>query len=193
MKPKDITHFDTPQAFRSWLQENHATRDELWAGFWKKSSGRPSITWEESVDEALCFGWIDGIRKSVDDSCYTIRFTPRRSGSIWSLRNIERYSALEKAGKVESQGAATFANRTKDNSGKYSFEQEVPVTLSQEFLDRLQSDAKAWADWNARPPGYKKQVSHWVMSAKLEKTRERRLTTLIEDCAAGRKVKPLRL
>ena len=161
-------------------------------GFWKKSTRRPSITWPESVDEALCFGWIDGIRKRVDDEAYTIRFTPRRSRSTWSLRNIHRYEALESEGRIEPAGVEAYRKRTEENSGRYSFEQGAPDTLSDDYLARLQSDAAAWADWQSRPPGYRRQVSHWVMSAKRESTRERRLQSLIEDCAVGRKVKPLR-
>ncbi len=192
MEPKDVTHFDSPAAFRNWLKNQHADRDELWVGYWKKSTRHPSMTWEESVDEALCFGWIDGIRKRVDEEAYTIRFTPRRSRSTWSRRNIDRFEVLEAAGRVESPGAAAYAERTAENSGRYSFEQEVPATLTADYLMRLKLDDNAWADWQSRPPGYRKQVAHWVMSAKRESTRERRLAALIEDCAAGRKVKPLR-
>lgn len=192
MEPAGITHFHCPEAFRTWLMRHHSERDELWVGFWKKSTGRPSITWPESVDEALCFGWIDGIRKSVDDEAYTIRFTPRRSRSTWSLRNIERYRALEAEGRIEPAGAETYRRWTEENSGAYSFEQETPGTLCDDYLARIRADAAAWADWQSRPPGYRKQVTHWIMSAKRESTRERRLKSLIEDCAAGRKVKPLR-
>lgn len=193
MEPNDVTHFDSPAAFRSWLKNHHTDRDELWVGFWKKSTGYSSLTWEESVDEALCFGWIDGIRKRVDEEAYTIRFTPRRSSSKWSQRNIDRFAVLEAAGRVESAGAAAYAERTEENSGRYSFEQEAPATLTADYLTRLKADERAWADWQSRSPGYRKQVANWVMSAKRESTRERRLAALIEDCAAGRKVKPLRL
>lgn len=193
MEPTDITHFENPEAFRVWLKRHHTKRDELWVGFWKKSTGRPSITWPESVDEALCCGWIDGLRKRVDDEAYTIRFTPRRPGSTWSLRNIERYQALEAEGRIEPAGAAAYRARTEEKSGTYSFEQEVPATLPADYLARLRSDEAAWADWQSRPPGYRKQVTHWIMSAKREATRDRRLASLLEECAAGRKIKPLRL
>ena len=192
MQPKDVTHFATPAAFRNWLTAFHCERDELWVGYWKKATQRPSITWEESVDEALCFGWIDGIRKRIDEESYTIRFTPRRPDSTWSLRNIDRYRALATAGRIEPAGAAVYRLRTDENSGTYSFERESPATLTDAYLVRLRSDADAWADWQSRPPGYRRQVAHWIMSAKRESTRERRLAALIEDCAAGRKVKPLR-
>ncbi len=192
MDPHDITHFDSPDAFRAWLDEHHDTRDVLWVGFWKKATGRPSLTWEESVDVALCYGWIDGLRKRVDDEAYTIRFTPRREGSTWSLRNLERYAAMEAQGLVAEAGRAAFQRRTEDNTGLYSFEQEEPPSLPEEYEARLRADARAWADWEERPPGYRRRVAHWVMSAKRESTRERRLAALVQDSAAGRKVKPFR-
>ena len=192
MEPTDITHFADANAFRQWLSECHVTHDELWVGFWKKATGRPSITWPESVDEALCFGWIDGIRKKVDDEAYTIRFTPRRPGSIWSSRNVERFEVLLAEGRIEPSGQAARGKRTQDKSGIYSYEQDAPQELSRAYLTRLQDHPAAWEDWESRPPGYKRQVAHWVMNAKRESTRERRLAALIEDCAAGRKIKPLR-
>ena len=126
MTPEEVSHFDSPASFRRWLKPNHVKQDELWVGYWKKSTGRPSMSWEESVDEALCFGWIDGIRKRVDDESYTIRFTPRRTGSIWSLRNIKRYTELDQAGRIEVLGKAAFEQRVENKSGLYSFEQETP-------------------------------------------------------------------
>lgn len=192
MEPSDITFFASPDDFRDWLAEHHGRRDALWVGFWRKATGRPSLTWEQSVDEALCFGWIDGIRKRVDDNSYTIRFTPRRTGSNWSLRNIERYAELDAAGRISTAGAAAWERRTEEKSGVYSFEQSAPLELSAEYRSRLRASDAAWADWETRPPGYRRKVSHWVMSAKRESTRERRLAALIEDCVAGRKIRPLR-
>ncbi len=181
-----MMYFDSSADFRDWLQDSHAARDELWVGYWKKATGRPSMTWEESVDEALCFGWIDGIRKRVDDDAYTIRFTPRRPGSIWSQRNIKRYAALAAAGRIEPAGKDAFSRGKAKNSGTSS-------TLPDEYLERLRSRPAAWADWQSRPPGYRRLVAGWITSARRETTRERRLVALIEDSAAGRKIKPLRL
>jgi uncharacterized protein YdeI (YjbR/CyaY-like superfamily) len=191
--PGDVTHFDGPDAFRAWLARHHAERDELWVGYWKKGTGRPSLTWAESVDVALCFGWIDGVRLRVDEEAYTIRFTPRRAGSTWSRRNVERYRAMEAQGRVAPAGSAAFADRTEGNSGLYSYEREVPEELPEPYLASLRADEAAWKDWRSRPSGYRRQVIHWILSAKRDSTRERRLAALIEDGAAGRKVKPLRL
>lgn len=192
MEPRDVTYFESPGHFREWLEAHHGERDDLWVGYWKKATQRSSLTWEESVDEALCFGWIDGIRKRVDEHAYTIRFTQRRAGSTWSVRNIARYAELRRTDRIEPAGAAAYLIRTEENSGTYAYEQAISTTLSREFLAQLSSNDAAWTDWQSRPPGYREQVSHWIMSAKREATRERRLATLIEDSAAARKVKPLR-
>jgi uncharacterized protein YdeI (YjbR/CyaY-like superfamily) len=184
-EPFDVTHFETPDAFRTWLEAHHDTRDVLWVGYWKKATGKGGVTWEETVDVALCFGWIDGIRKTVDEEAYCVRFTPRRSGSTWSLRNLERYSAMDGAGQVHPAGEAAYRRRTEAKTGTYSFEQPRPVQLSKEYADRIRAHPEAWHDWSNRPPGYVRRVSHWVMSAKKEETRERRLGKLIEDLRAG--------
>ena len=193
MTPRNITHFDGPEAFRAWLARHHAVRDELWVGYWKKATGRRSQTWEESVDEALCFGWIDGVRVRVDEEAYTIRFTPRRPGSTWSRRNIERFRTMAAAGRVEPAGVAAYERRTEENSRLDSYEQEAPRELPDPLLAQIRADEAAWEDWQSRPPGYRRQVIHWILSAKRESTRERRLAALIKDGAAGRKVKPLRI
>lgn len=192
MDPHDVTHFETPEAFHAWLEQHHEARDVLWVGYWKKATGRASITWEESVDVALCFGWIDGLRKRIDDEAYAIRFTPRRDGSVWSRRNIERYAAMDAEDRIAPAGRAAYAERTEEKSGIYSFEQDEEPELSGEFEERLKADEAAWASWQDRPPGYRKQASHWVMSAKREATRERRFRRLLEGEATGTKVKPLR-
>ncbi|MDX1494412.1 MAG: YdeI/OmpD-associated family protein [Longimicrobiales bacterium] len=193
LEPEDVTHFATPEDFRAWLAKHHEARDELWVGFWKKATGKPSITWPESVDQALCFGWIDGIRKKIDDEAYTIRFTPRREGSVWSRRNIERYGVMQEEGLVEEAGQAAWDRRVEEKSEIYSYEQEkASLKLPGEYLARLKASKAAWADWQGRPPGYKRRVTHWIMSAKKEETRQRRLQQLIDDSAKERKVKPLR-
>lgn len=193
LTPEDVTFFASPNDFRVWLAAHHADRDVLWVGFWKKDTGRPSVTWEESVDEALCFGWIDGLRRRIDDEAYTIRFTPRRPGSRWSRRNLDRYRILSAAGRVEPPGASAYARRVESPEGGYSFERDTPVEFAEEFRVRLEADAAAWADWSARSPGYRKRVTHWVMSAKREETRERRFGALLDDAAQGRVVRPLRM
>ena len=192
MEPTNVTYFEYPEDFRAWLEAHHAEQDHLWVGYYRKATGKPSVTWEETVDEALCFGWIDGIRKRVDEESYTIRFTPRRSGSVWSNRNMERYAAMVGMQKIAPAGAAAFERRQEARTGTYSFEQAEPPALSAGFAERFRANTAAWADWEGRPPGYKRRATHWVMSAKREETRERRFATLLEDCAAGRKVKPLR-
>lgn len=192
MQPRDVTHFETPEDFRAWLDDNHESAEELWVGYWKKATKRPSVTWEETVDEALCYGWIDGIRQRLDDEAYAIRFTPRRSTSVWSLRNIERFRILSDAGRMKDAGRAAWSHRREDQSGVYSFEQPSVPGLSAAFLEELEANSEAGAFWHASPPGYRRQAAHWVMSAKKPETRERRLAVLIQDSAEGLRVKPLR-
>lgn len=184
VKPVDVTHFESPDAFGAWLDAHHAEADSLWVGYWKKHTGRASQTWEQSVDEALCFGWIDGIRQRIDEDAYTIRFTPRRPGSIWSLRNVTRYEALQLEGRIRPAGEAAWARRREAKTGVYSFEQARPRELSPEMVARLRSDPAIWAAWEARPPGYRRRSTHWLTAAKREATRERRLQALIEDLAS---------
>lgn len=192
LDPVDVTHFETPDAFREWLTRHHEHDEPLWVGFWKKATGRPSMTWEESVDEALCFGWIDGLRKRLDDHAYTIRFTQRRRGSIWSRRNIDRFEALDGAGRIRPAGHAAYALRQEERSGVYSFEQANPGELAPDFVKRFRENVEAWRDWQSRPPGYRRQATHWVMSAKRAGTRERRFAVLVQDCEAGRRIALLR-
>lgn len=181
--------FETPAEWRAWLEANHATETEVEVGFRRKASGLPSMTWSESVDEALCFGWIDGVRRGIDETSYRIRFTPRKKGSIWSKVNVEKVAQLTAAGRMRPPGLAAFEARTEARSGIYSHER--PQTLPPEYEARLRANAAAWDDWSARPKTYRRQAAHWVASAKREETRERRLAQLIESCAAGRKVPPL--
>jgi uncharacterized protein YdeI (YjbR/CyaY-like superfamily) len=186
----EVTFFATPAHFRRWLERNHAKADELWVGFHKKSTGKPSITWPESVDEALCFGWIDGLRRTVDAGSYCIRFTPRRSGSTWSAVNIRRATALIKDGRMMPAGLAAFEQRDEARAVRYSYERAA-ATLSPDFERRLRANKKAWTYFQAQPPGYRKTAAWWIVSATKEETRLRRLQTLIDHSAAGRPVPPL--
>jgi uncharacterized protein YdeI (YjbR/CyaY-like superfamily) len=186
------TFFAGPADFRAWLAEHHADETELLVGFYKRASGRPSITWQESVDEALCFGWIDGVRRSIDGDSYSIRFTPRQKRSTWSAVNIRRAGELIEEGRMAPAGKAAFEARTDDRSAIYSYEQRHNATLEPEQQQRFEADATAWKWFSDQPPSYRRTAVHWVTSAKKPETRERRLAALIEDSAAGRKVKPLR-
>jgi uncharacterized protein YdeI (YjbR/CyaY-like superfamily) len=183
--------FFTSQAdLRRWFEENHGTATELWVGLHKVGSGRPSITWPEVVDEALCFGWIDGIRKSVDDQRYMNRLTPRKPTSNWSARNVRRVKELTKSGRMTPAGLAAFQARKDDRTGIYSYEQR-PQDLPAKYRRRVQANTKAWAFWRSSPPGYRKTATWWVISAKREDTRERRLAQLIELSAKGERIPPL--
>ncbi len=178
--------FATEADFRRWLAEHHDKSDELLVGFWKKGTGRPSIDWPQARDQALCFGWIDGLRKSLGEDSYTIRFTPRRPGSIWSKVNVARFAALTAAGQMTPAGERAF-EQSRHRTGLYSYERPAGA-LGEEYEELFRRNAAAWADWQRRPPGYRKLVTHWITSAKKPETRERRLAQLIEACAAGRKV-----
>jgi uncharacterized protein YdeI (YjbR/CyaY-like superfamily) len=183
----EIKFFKTPAAFRAWLERHHATAQELWVGYYKKGSSKPSITWPESVDEALCFGWIDGLRKSVDADSYTIRFTPRRPRSVWSAVNIKRVEELTRQGRMRPAGQRAFAARTENRSGICAYEQRAPE-LPEPYQQQLQQRAEAWRFFQAQPASYRKAVSWWVASAKKEETRRKRLAQLIEDSARGRTI-----
>ena len=179
--------FPSPAEFRKWLERNHDRESELLVGFYKKSSGKRGITYEEAVDEALCFGWIDGVRRSVDNERSTIRFTPRRQRSNWSLKNIRRVNELTKLGRMAPPGIAAFERRDPSEAGTYSFEQANP-RFDQGLERRFRRNRGAWKFWEAQPPGYRKAATWWVVSAKREETRLRRLQTLIEDSANGRRL-----
>jgi uncharacterized protein YdeI (YjbR/CyaY-like superfamily) len=160
-------------------------------GFYKKGSGRPSITWPESVDEALCFGWIDSVRRSIDEASYRIRFTPRRPRSIWSAVNVRRAEALVEAGRMQPAGLAAFAKRKEDRTGQYSFEQGR-VALDEDLEAEFRGNARAWEFFQAQPATYRKTVSWWVMSAKRDETRKRRLAALVRDSEAGQRIAQFR-
>ena len=173
--------FRTPAEFRHWLLEHYADTPELVVGYYKKGTGKPSMTWPESVDEALCFGWIDGVRRRIDDERYSIRFTPRRRRSIWSAVNIKRAGELIEAGRMTPAGLAAFEARIEDRSAPYSYEQRHNARLDPEQEARLRADPEVWEWFQSRPPSFRKTAIYWITSARKPETRERRLTRLIED------------
>lgn len=172
-------YFKTPKDFRAWLEMNHATATELLVGFYKKDSGKPSITWPESVDEALAFGWIDGVRKSLGAEVYTIRFTPRKPASIWSAVNVKRVAELTAQGRMAPAGLAAFARRDEKRSAIYSYERQT-ATLDGDSLKIFRAEKEAWAFFNAQAPYYVRVATYWIVSAKKPETRARRLVKLIE-------------
>ncbi len=185
------TFFATPAEFRAWLERHHEDARELLVGFYKRSSGRPSITWPQSVDQALCFGWIDGVRRSLGADGYTIRFTPRTARSTWSAVNVARMRELIDAGLVHPAGLRAFERRSDDRTAIYSYEQRHTAQLPDEYASRLEGNPAAAAFFEAQPPWYRRAAAHWVTSAKRAETRERRLAQLIDDCAHGRTIRPL--
>jgi uncharacterized protein YdeI (YjbR/CyaY-like superfamily) len=186
------TYFAKPEEFRAWLEANHQREDEMWVGFYRKATGEPGMTWPESVDEALCFGWIDGLRRSVDERRYRIRFTQRRPKSNWSAVNIERANALIEEGRMRPAGLAAFEARDEARSRVYAYEREK-AAFPAGFESRFRADSRAWSYWKAQPPHYRRTVTHWVVSAKREATRERRLERLITDCAEERWIGAMRV
>jgi uncharacterized protein YdeI (YjbR/CyaY-like superfamily) len=185
------TTFETAEAFRAWLEQHHESAPEIWVCYYKKGTGKKSITWPESVDEALCFGWIDSVRKSLDDERYLNRFTPRRRGSVWSAVNIRRVGELTKEGRMRPAGLEAFSARREDRSGIYSYERRDEAVLDPAFEKRFRARNRAWAFFEASPRSYRQAAIRWVMTAKKHETRERRLGQLIERSAAGARVPPL--
>jgi uncharacterized protein YdeI (YjbR/CyaY-like superfamily) len=179
-------YFEREVDFRRWLEANHTTAPELLVGFWKKGSGKPSIDWPQARDQALCFGWIDGVRKSLGDDAYIIRFTPRRKGSIWSKVNVERYKALKAAGQMTPAGDRAY-EENKRKSGLYAYEKPL-ASLTAAETKRIREDKVAWAYWEGQAPSYRRSVLNWITTAKRPETRAKRLATLIEDSAAGRRI-----
>ncbi len=182
-------YFSSPGEFRAWLEEHHETETEVWVGYWKKHTGKPSLTWSQAVDEALCFGWIDGVLRRVDDERHVQRFTPRKPASNWSAVNIAKVERLRADKRMRPAGEAAFALRREEKSGVYSYEQRHLAAFEPEQEERFRANAAAWEYWSAAPAGYRKMATWWVVSAKRPETRERRLATLIEDSAAGRRPK----
>jgi uncharacterized protein YdeI (YjbR/CyaY-like superfamily) len=186
MKPR---FFRSPAEFRSWLDRNHAATSELWVGLYKKGSARKGITYSEAVDEALCLGWIDGLTRSIDESKWMIRFTPRTQRSNWSAANIKRFGELRAEGRVAPPGLEAFERRDRTER-KYSYE-SPPKSLDPRYEKRFKADKRAWAFWQTAPASYQKAATFWVMSAAREGTRERRLGVLIESSRDGERVPPL--
>ena len=180
--------FATVDDLRAWFAKNHDRCTELWVGYYRKDSCRPSITWPESVDEALCFGWIDGIRKKIDDQSYKVRFTRRRPKSTWSAVNIGRVAVLKRDGRMQPAGIAAFARREETNSAGYSFENRESAKLTKADERAFRRDSQAWNFFQAQPPGYRRVVAWWVISAKRAETRRKRLERLINESRAKRRI-----
>jgi uncharacterized protein YdeI (YjbR/CyaY-like superfamily) len=183
----EARYFTSPEEFRAWLEEHHERATEVWLGYWKKHTGRPSLTWSQAVDEALCFGWIDGIVRRVDDERHVQRFTPRKPASNWSAVNVAKVQELRAGGRMRPAGEAAFALRREDRSGVYSYEQRHLAAFEPEQEERFRANAAAWEHWSAAPPGYRRTATWWVVSAKRPETRAKRLDKLIEASAAGRR------
>lgn len=177
---RDPIFFPTPEEFRAWLAAQHDKEQELLVGFYKVATGKPSLTWDQSVDEALCFGWIDGVRKRIDDESYTIRFTPRKPDSYWSKKNIASAERLIADGRMQPAGLAAYRARKGEKSGAYSFEQDEIAAFGPELEGRFKAQKEAWEFFHAQPPGYRKTIRHWVMSAKHQETRLKRLDRVVE-------------
>jgi uncharacterized protein YdeI (YjbR/CyaY-like superfamily) len=187
----EIIFFASPLEFRGWLDKNHHKNQELWVGYYKKATGKPSMSWPESVDQALCYGWIDGIRKSIDEYSYTIRFTPRNPKSIWSAINLKRVSELTNLGLMQPSGIDVFNKRDEKKAQLYSFERDN-VSLEAHFEKKFKENEKAWNFFQSQVLSYKKPAIWWINSAKQEATRLKRLEILIKDSEAGQKIAPLR-
>ncbi len=186
------TFFATPGELREWLERNHATATEFLVGFYKRGSGKPSITWQELVDEELCFGWIDGVRQGIDEVSYSNRITPRKPRSTWSAINIARAKELIRLGRMHPAGLKAFERRSEERSAIYSYEQRKSARLDPGAERSFRANKKAWAYFQAQAPGYRQTATWWVISAKREETRNKRLATLIADSARGRAIRLLR-
>ena len=183
--------FESPEEFYAWLEEHHATATEVYVGYWKKHTGKASLTWSQAVDQALCFGWIDTRVHRIDDDRHMQRFTPRKPGSNWSKVNVEKMKRLTDAGLVKPAGLAAFEKRREDRTGVYSFERKEEARLEPEQEERFRANPAAWEFFESQAPWYRRTAIHLVISAKKPETRERRLNQLIEDSAAGRRLNQL--
>jgi uncharacterized protein YdeI (YjbR/CyaY-like superfamily) len=189
--PDEVLFLTSTDELRGWFDANHTTALELWLGYHKKSTGRPTITWSDAVDEALCVGWIDSVRYSLDDERSAQRFTPRRKGSSWSAINVRKVAELTAQGRMRPAGLAAFEARDPERTAIYSYEREA-AALTDAEVGRLRANAAAWADWERRPPSYKRAITYWIVSAKKPETRARRLDALIQASAAREPVGPMR-
>jgi uncharacterized protein YdeI (YjbR/CyaY-like superfamily) len=184
----DAIYFDDAAAFRAWLERHHETARELWVGYYRKSTGRPTLTWQDSVAEALCFGWIDGIRRKVDDERYANRFTPRKAGSTWSAVNVATMERLLAEGRVRPAGLRAWEARTAARTGIYSYEQRALATLADAEERTFRKRRTAWKYWESCPPGYRKQMIWRIVSARRPETRAKRLEQLMASCEAGKRM-----
>jgi uncharacterized protein YdeI (YjbR/CyaY-like superfamily) len=189
-RPEPI-FFASPEEFYAWLEEHHASATEVYVGYWKKHTGKPSLTWSQAVDQALCFGWIDTRLNRIDEDSHMQRFTPRKPGSNWSKINVEKVARLSEAGLMRPAGIAAYEQRRADKTGVYSFERDQDAALPPEMEERFKAHAAAWEFFESQAPWYRRTAIHLVVSAKRPETRERRLAQLIEDSAAGRRLKQL--
>jgi uncharacterized protein YdeI (YjbR/CyaY-like superfamily) len=187
----DAVFFADAAELREWFEKHHESAPELFVGYYKKHTGRASVSHTEAIEQALCFGWIDSIGRRIDDERHQVRFTPRRKGSVWSAVNIATVARLAEQGLMRPAGQKVFDERKPDRVAVYSYEQPVDAELSPEQMTQLQADASAWEWFSAQSSGYRRSAVHWVVSAKREDTRSRRLSQLIADSAAGRRVPPL--
>lgn len=187
MEITEIIFFASAEEFRLWLQENHSLKQEIWAGYYKAGTGKPTMNWSDSVDQALCFGWIDGIRKSIDEERYCMRFTPRKPNSNWSTININKVEELSAKGLMTPAGMASYEKRKPEKSGVYSFERDA-ATFSSDFEKQFKANKAAWTYFSAAAPSYRKTSTFWVVSAKQETTKLNRLLKLIEACEEGRRL-----
>jgi uncharacterized protein YdeI (YjbR/CyaY-like superfamily) len=185
------TFFENPAEWRAWLEEHHASEPALWLGFWKKNSGGTGLTYEEAVEQALCFGWIDGVLNRIDDRRHRIRFTPRRPGSNWSKVNVEKVAQLEKRGLMTDAGRAAHEAGRTNPRGLYAYENTEEVELDPAYVAQLEASPSALAFFESQSPSYQRTVKRWVMSAKQQSTRDRRMAELVADCEAGRVIKAM--
>jgi uncharacterized protein YdeI (YjbR/CyaY-like superfamily) len=179
--------FPGPEQWREWLEQHHETATECLVGFVKVTTGEASMTWSESVDQALCFGWIDGVRRRIDERSYSIRFTPRKPGSTWSAVNVAKVEQLRVRGLMTAAGERAFAARSDANTAIYSYER-AGEGFSREQEATFRASRRAWEFWQTQPPSYRRTATHWVVSAKRADTRQRRLEQLVTDSAAGRRL-----